>query len=163
VGAFFEQDDSQPDEREIRSLSDQSGTPLAQVRTLFSDELARLKMGAKVGSYLGVLTTSNVRGMLRRKQRLAADVARSVSDKRNAGRTPLEPSTAVRDAERLEGNPGLRREHAQSDQREPQQHLRRWEDDGGRGSERATAAPRTGRRANEKSTAPRQPASREAR
>ena len=68
----FEHSQSQRHEREVRLLSERSGASLAQVRTLFSDEFARLKMGAKVGSYLGVLTASNVRGMLRRKARLAS-------------------------------------------------------------------------------------------
>ena len=74
MNAPFEHPNSQWHEREIRSLSDRSGASVAQVRTLFSDEFARLKMGAKVGSYLGVLTASNVRGMLRRKARLASDL-----------------------------------------------------------------------------------------
>jgi hypothetical protein len=74
MGAFFEQHDPQPDERAIRSLSERSGVSLGEVRTLVGDEFARLKMGAKVGSYLGVLTASNVRGMLRRKARLATGV-----------------------------------------------------------------------------------------
>jgi hypothetical protein len=68
----------EPDERVIRSLSARSGVPLVQVRTLFRDELRRLGMGAKVGSYLTVLTASNVRGMLRRKARLA-DTERSLT------------------------------------------------------------------------------------
>ena len=70
----FEHSNSQRHEREIRSLSDRSGASVAEVRTRFNDEFARLKMGAKVGSYLGVLTASNVRGMLRRKARLASDL-----------------------------------------------------------------------------------------
>ena len=74
MNAPVEHPNSQQHEREIRSLSDRSGASVAQVRTLFSDEFARLKMGAKVGSYLGVLTASNVRGMLRRKARLASDL-----------------------------------------------------------------------------------------
>jgi len=57
------------DEREIRSLSNRSGVEVGQVRVLFRDELARLGMGAKVGSYLAVLTTANVRGMLLRAAR----------------------------------------------------------------------------------------------
>jgi hypothetical protein len=80
VNAPFEHPNSQRHERDIRSLSDRSGASLAQVRTLFSDEFARLKMGAKVGSYLGVLTSSNVRGMLRRKARLASKL--STTEKR---------------------------------------------------------------------------------
>jgi hypothetical protein len=60
-------------DREIRSLSDRAGAAETEVRTLFVSEFARLKMGATVGAYLTVLTTSNVRGMLRRKAaRLAA-------------------------------------------------------------------------------------------
>ena len=74
MNAPFEHPDSQWHERAIRSLSDRSGASVAQVRTLFSDEFARLKVGARVGSYLGVLTASNVRGMLRRKARLASDL-----------------------------------------------------------------------------------------
>ena len=70
----FEHSNSQRYEREIRSLSDRSGASVAEVRARFNDEFARLKMGAKVGSYLGVLTASNVRGMLRRKARLASDL-----------------------------------------------------------------------------------------
>lgn len=73
-----EHHDPEPNEREIRSLSDQSGIPLVEVRTLFRHE-ARLGMGAKVGSYLAVLTASNVRGTLRRRARLAA-AARSVQE-----------------------------------------------------------------------------------
>lgn len=74
MNAPFEHPNSQRHEREIRSLSDRSGASLAQVRTLFSDEFARLKIGARVGSYLAVLTASNVRGMLRRKVRLASNL-----------------------------------------------------------------------------------------
>jgi len=74
-----EHHDPEPNERAIRSLSDQSGIPLVEVRTLFRHEARRLGMGAKVGSYLAVLTTSNVRGMLRRRARLAA-AARSVQE-----------------------------------------------------------------------------------
>ena len=67
-------------ERQIRSLSDSSNTPPSKVRALFNEELARLQMGAKVGSYLAVLTESNVRGMLRRKTKRAADLADSQQD-----------------------------------------------------------------------------------
>jgi hypothetical protein len=59
-------------------------------------------MGAKVGSYLAVLTASNVRGMLRRRAGLAAAVP-----------SLREPSAAAR----------AWREHW---------HLQRWEDDGGK-------------------------------
>ncbi len=61
-----DRDDRQPDEREIRALSDQGGVAPARIRTLFRHEQARLGMGAKVHSYLAVLTASNVRGMLLR-------------------------------------------------------------------------------------------------
>ena len=62
-------------DREIRSLSDDAGATETEVRPLFVSEFARLKMGAKVGAYLTVLTTSNVRGMLRRKAALLAAAA----------------------------------------------------------------------------------------
>jgi hypothetical protein len=54
-------------EREIRSLATRAAVPPVEVRALFAHEFARLGMGAKVGSYLSVLTASNVRAMLRRK------------------------------------------------------------------------------------------------
>ena len=54
-------------ERAIDSLRDRTGAPLAQVRTLFAQELSRLEPGAKVRSYLAILTASKVRALLRRK------------------------------------------------------------------------------------------------
>ena len=54
-------------ERAMSSLSDRTGTPLAEVRHLFAQEFTRLGLGAKVHSYLTTLTASNVRAMLRRK------------------------------------------------------------------------------------------------
>jgi hypothetical protein len=68
--------DLEPDERLIRSLSAKSGVPRGHVRTLFRHERRRIGMGAKIGSYLTVLTASNVRGMLRRKTQLAAAAQR---------------------------------------------------------------------------------------
>mgnify|MGYP003575325034 CR=1 FL=1 len=68
--------DREPDERAVLSLSARSGMPLGQVRTLFRHELKRLGLGAKVGSYLAVLTASNVRGMLRRKAQIATAAQR---------------------------------------------------------------------------------------
>lgn len=55
-------------ERAIRSLRDRTGAPAAEVRSLFAKEFSRLELGAKVRSYLAVLTASNVRTMLRRKR-----------------------------------------------------------------------------------------------
>lgn len=66
MGVRFEPHDPPADDREIRSLSDRSGVELGQVRALFDRERVRLGMGAKIGSYLAVLTTANVRGMLQR-------------------------------------------------------------------------------------------------
>jgi hypothetical protein len=51
----------------IGSLRERTGAPLAVVRSLFAQEFSRLELGAKVRSYLSVLTASNVRAMLRRK------------------------------------------------------------------------------------------------
>jgi Protein of unknown function (DUF3562) len=54
-------------ERAMSSLCDRTGTPLAEVRRLFAQEFSRPELGAKVRSYLTVLTASTVRTMLRRK------------------------------------------------------------------------------------------------
>ena len=54
-------------ERAINSLRDRTGAPLVEIRRLFAQEFLRLQLGAKVRSYLSVLTASNVRAMLRRK------------------------------------------------------------------------------------------------
>jgi Protein of unknown function (DUF3562) len=54
-------------ERAMNSLCDRTGASPAEVRRLFSQEFSRLELGAKVRSYLAVLTASNVRAMLRRK------------------------------------------------------------------------------------------------
>ena len=64
--------DPEPHGRAIQSLCDRTGAPPAEVRDLFGCEFARLKMGAKVGAYLAVLTESNVRAMLQRKARATA-------------------------------------------------------------------------------------------
>jgi hypothetical protein len=55
-------------ERAISSLRNRTGAPLSEVRSLFAQEFSRLELGAKVRSYLSVLTASNVRAMLRRKR-----------------------------------------------------------------------------------------------
>jgi hypothetical protein len=54
-------------ERAMSSLSDRTGAPLADVRNLFAQEFTRLELGAKVRSYLTILTAANVRTMLGRK------------------------------------------------------------------------------------------------
>lgn len=54
-------------ERAMSSLSERTGAPLARVRQLFEQELGRLAPGAKVRSYLTILTASNVGAMLRRE------------------------------------------------------------------------------------------------
>ena len=56
-------------ERAMSSLCDRTGAPPTEVRRLFAQEFSRLELGAKVRSYLPVLTASNVRAMLRRKPR----------------------------------------------------------------------------------------------
>jgi hypothetical protein len=65
-------------------------TPSTEVRALYVAEFARLKIGAKVGSYLAVLTQSNVRGMLRRKT-LAAEAARTTADLSPGPEDAIEP------------------------------------------------------------------------
>ncbi len=54
-------------ERAMSSLCDRTGAAPAEVRRLFTQEFSRLELGAKVRSYLAVLTTSNVHALLRRK------------------------------------------------------------------------------------------------
>lgn len=105
----FEQKDPPADEREIRSLSDRSGVELRHVRALFDHEFARLGMGAKVGSYLAVLTSSNVRAMLRRAAARRA---------------------ALSNAE-LAQDPSSHDRSGPQDARNIPPALRRWEDDGG--------------------------------
>ena len=51
----------------MSSLCDRTGARLVEVRSLFAQDFSKLELGAKVRSYLAVLTTSNVREMLRRK------------------------------------------------------------------------------------------------
>jgi hypothetical protein len=53
----------------MSSLCERTGAPLAEVRSLFVQEFARLELGAKVRSYLAVLTASNVLAMLRSERR----------------------------------------------------------------------------------------------
>jgi hypothetical protein len=60
-------------ERAISSLHVRTGAPLVEVRRLFAQEFSRLELGAKVRSYLSVLTVRNVRGMLRRKGALSQE------------------------------------------------------------------------------------------
>jgi len=54
-------------ERAVSSVSERTGPPPGEVRRLFAQEFSRLELDAKVRSYLAVLTASNVRAMLRRK------------------------------------------------------------------------------------------------
>jgi hypothetical protein len=68
MSSLFEADKaSVRHERAMSSLSDRTGAPLAEVRRLFAQEFSRLELGAKVRSYLAVLTASSVRALLRRK------------------------------------------------------------------------------------------------
>ena len=66
--------DSQRHWRAIQTLCDRTGATPEEVRDLFGSEMLRLKVGAKVGAYLAVLTEANVRAMLRRKAPRAANV-----------------------------------------------------------------------------------------
>jgi hypothetical protein len=52
------------DERVIHLLSGRTGMPPAEIRILFSQEFARLQLGAKIRSYLPALTASHVRALL---------------------------------------------------------------------------------------------------
>ena len=61
------------DERTIRSLSGRTGISRVEVRTLFSQEFARLELGARVRSYLPALTASSVRALLRHAHRVGGE------------------------------------------------------------------------------------------
>jgi hypothetical protein len=74
-------------ERAMSSLRDRTGVPLAEVRSLFEREFARLELGAKVRSYLAVLTASNVRGMLPRKGAPDAASSNSARDDPHGGQS----------------------------------------------------------------------------
>ena len=101
---FDDPDDPVAPESKLLQPANKYGASPSQVRAGF-DEFAQSeigsKMGSKIGSYLAVLTASNVRGMLRRKEQSAADLAP------DAGSGPW------------------------PEERAPRRHLQRWEDDGG--------------------------------
>jgi hypothetical protein len=121
-------DERPPDEREIRTLSEQSGIAQAQVRSLFRHEHARLGMGAKVHSYLAVLTASNVRGMLRRvTQRREAR-----QEACNDAQAPREPSNTLRAVEPRVEEDAARRRDMWRRRAGATQDVQSWEDDGGR-------------------------------
>jgi hypothetical protein len=68
MSSLFDSDkDAVRHERAINSLRNRTGAAPAEVRSLFAQEFSRLELGAKVRSYLSILTTSKVRTMLRRK------------------------------------------------------------------------------------------------
>jgi hypothetical protein len=54
-------------ERAMSALCDRTGAPLTKVRSLYAQEFSRLELGAKVRSYLEVLTARKVRAILRRE------------------------------------------------------------------------------------------------
>jgi len=73
-------------ERAITSLCDRTGAPLTEIRSLFAQEFSRLELGAKVRSYLSVLTASNVRATLRRKGARCPEGAPSMTGRRQLDR-----------------------------------------------------------------------------
>ena len=67
-------------ERAIDSLCVRTGAPDAEVRALFTQELARLAPRATVRTYLALLASANVRAALRRRRPLLrVDVKRTVN------------------------------------------------------------------------------------
>jgi hypothetical protein len=54
-------------ERAMSWLCERTDASPAEIRHVFSQELARLEPGARIRSYLAVLTMSRVRATLRRK------------------------------------------------------------------------------------------------
>jgi hypothetical protein len=74
VSSSIVRDESFGDERAIRSLSGRTGVSPAAIRALFSQESARLGLGARVRSYLPALTAANVRALLRSAGTVATTV-----------------------------------------------------------------------------------------
>ena len=59
----------------IESLARQTSTPVQLVRDLYEEELARLKAGATVDNFVGVIATQRVKRRLRAQRRMASWVA----------------------------------------------------------------------------------------
>ncbi len=53
--------------RAIESLAQESQVPIDEVARLYEDEWAELEDGARITGFLAILTTRNVREMLRRR------------------------------------------------------------------------------------------------
>ena len=54
-------------QRAIEFLAKESQVPIDEVARLYEDEWAELEDGARVTGFLAILTTRNVRAMLRRR------------------------------------------------------------------------------------------------
>ena len=86
MGSLYERgNEAARHERAITSLSARTGTSPAEVRTLFTRELARLELRARVRTYLSVLTTSKVRAMLSAKREAPVRKASSRNTAEPAG------------------------------------------------------------------------------
>jgi hypothetical protein len=59
-------------ERAIEALARESHLPIDQVAQLYEHELTGLKVGARVTSFLTILTTRKVREILRQRQSSSA-------------------------------------------------------------------------------------------
>lgn len=62
-------------ERAIVALAQSTAHPVEEVRSVFSEEFARLEATAKVRTHLHALTASNVRAILRRNARASGRAA----------------------------------------------------------------------------------------
>ena len=60
--------ESSTHERAIEALARESHVPIDQVAQLYEHELAVLKAGARITSFLPILTTRKVREILRQRQ-----------------------------------------------------------------------------------------------
>jgi hypothetical protein len=87
----------------IDSLCDRTGAPLLEVRRLFAQKFSRLELGAKVCSYLSVLTMSNVRTHLRPKRaRRKRAVAKGPGPMTTGVHDPVTPVRSKRLVDELE-------------------------------------------------------------
>ena len=61
-----------PNKDAIEDLAQQAAAPVELVRTLYEDELAKLKPGATVEKYIGVIASQRVKRRLRSRRRSVA-------------------------------------------------------------------------------------------
>jgi hypothetical protein len=64
---YFQSSKKSHQQRAIAFLAQETQVPLDEVARLYEDEWAELEEGARITGFLAILTTRNVREMLRRR------------------------------------------------------------------------------------------------